>query len=164
MSRRLLSALLLMMAASLAAILTPTETTALETCRVFGISDGDTIKVRCGDGEQERVRLAEIDAPESQQAFGARAKQHLSDLIFGKDVQLQVKETDRYGRLVAHVIVSGENINFRMVQDGYAWCYIQYMQDPSCPGRQEEARSARRGLWVDPNPTEPWKWRKERRS
>jgi endonuclease YncB( thermonuclease family) len=33
------------------------------------------------------VRLSWIDAPEKSQAFGQRSKQHLSELVFGRDVR-----------------------------------------------------------------------------
>jgi hypothetical protein len=47
-------------------------------CMVVGISDGDTIKVRCGEAAEEKVRLLQIDAPEKKQAFGTKAKEALS--------------------------------------------------------------------------------------
>ena len=46
------------------------------------MTDGDTIKVRCGEGAQTTIRLAGIDAPEKKQAFGQRSKQALSDLCY----------------------------------------------------------------------------------
>ena len=51
--------------------------------RVVGVSDGDTLTVLMS-GRQVKIRLAEIDAPEKSQAFGQRAKQSLSDLVFSK--------------------------------------------------------------------------------
>lgn len=51
-----------------------------QQCLVVGVSDGDTIKARCGEPgayEQIKVRLGGIDAPESRQAFGQRSKQAL---------------------------------------------------------------------------------------
>jgi endonuclease YncB( thermonuclease family) len=75
------------------------------TCLVVGVSDGDTITVRCGDPgsyEQLRVRLAGIDAPEKGQAFGQRAKETMSDLVFGKSARLECIKTDRYGRSVCN--------------------------------------------------------------
>ena len=51
----------------------------LESVRVVGVSDGDTITVLTADKKQIRVRLVGIDAPESRQAYGERAKQKLSE-------------------------------------------------------------------------------------
>src|SRR5262249_3187170 len=66
----------------------------------FGVTDGDTIRVLSSDNQEIRVRLAFIDAPEKGQAFGQRAKQAMSELVFGKDVELRPHTIDRYGRLV----------------------------------------------------------------
>ncbi len=71
--------------------------------RVVGISDGDTITVM-HDGA-EKIRLYGIDAPEKGQAFGNRAKQFVATLAFGKEVKIEVKGQDRYGRTVADVIL-----------------------------------------------------------
>ncbi len=56
------------------------------TGKVVGVSDGDTITVLDASNQQHKIRLDGIDAPESNQDFGARAKQSLSDLVFGKTV------------------------------------------------------------------------------
>jgi hypothetical protein len=56
------------------------------TGKVVGVSDGDTITVLDANKRQHKIRLDGIDAPESSQNFGARAKQSLSDLVFGKTV------------------------------------------------------------------------------
>ncbi len=55
------------------------------TGRVVGVADGDTITV-LHDGKGERIRLHGIDCPEKRQAFGNRAKQFTSTLIFVKSV------------------------------------------------------------------------------
>ena len=57
--------------------------------------------------EQTRIRLDGIDCPETGTDFSQRAKQFTSDLVFGKQVRIEGKERDRYGRLVGRVIVNG---------------------------------------------------------
>ena len=57
--------------------------------RVVGVTDGDTIKVLVADQKLLRVRLAFCDAPEKKQAFGTRAKQAMSELVFGKEIDLR---------------------------------------------------------------------------
>ena len=68
--------------------------------RVVGVRDGDTLTLLDANRHQTKIRLAEIDTPESAQPYGSRAKQALSDLVFGKDVRIEVREQDRYGRSV----------------------------------------------------------------
>jgi len=67
--------------------------------KVVGISDGDTIRVM-HEGRAERVRLWGIDAPESGQPWGTRAKQFTGDVAFGKTVTVRVRDIDRYKRTV----------------------------------------------------------------
>jgi endonuclease YncB( thermonuclease family) len=75
--------------------------------RCVACVDGDTVKVLTAEKQLLRVRVAWIDAPESSQAFGQRAKQAMSSLVFGKDVELRFHTVDRYGRLVCMVFVDG---------------------------------------------------------
>jgi micrococcal nuclease len=130
--------------------------------QVIGIADGDTIAVRCGSSEVMRVRLSSIDAPEKGQPFGQRSRQSLSDLCFGKDAQLQIRDKDRYGRTVARVICDGVDANRAQVERGMAWNYTRYSRDPELVTVQEQAKAAGRGLWADREPVPPWEWRREK--
>lgn len=131
------------------------------SCKVVGVSDGDTITALCPGNEQMKVRLAEIDAPEKDQPFGTRSKQALSDLCFGRAADVVPQTTDRYGRTVARVRCEGQDASEQLVRGGMAWVFDRYVTDRSLYPQQDEARAARRGLWVDAKPVPPWEWRKK---
>ena len=129
--------------------------------KVIGVSDGDTVTLLSQDKQQIKVRLAAIDAPEKAQAFGQRAKQHVSDLCFGKQAEVKVIDTDRYGRSVGEVSCDGVFANAEMIKAGMAWVYRKYSKGyVAFFPLEEEARVARRGLWSDTDPVAPWEWRK----
>jgi micrococcal nuclease len=75
--------------------------------RVVSVTECDTLKILVAGKELLRVRIAFCDAPEKRQAFGTRAKQAMSELAFGKEIELQKHAIDRYGRTVAQVFVDG---------------------------------------------------------
>ncbi|RYD50619.1 MAG: thermonuclease family protein [Sphingobacteriales bacterium] len=134
------------------------------TARVVGVHDGDSITVLDQGKTQYKIRMAEIDAPESKQDYGSRSKQMLSDLVFGKTVQVSPVDTDRYGRLVAHVYVGNRNINQAMVEQGGAWVYQHYLKTTSLLDAEAKAKESKVGLWgVSREPIAPWEWRNARR-
>ena len=90
------------------------------TGKVIGVMDGDTIEVLDATKTPRRIRLAGIDAPEKAQPFGARSKQHLSDQVFGKQVEVLSNKTDKYGRTVGKVMVGGKDVNLEQVSSGFA--------------------------------------------
>ena len=75
------------------------------TGKVTGIADGDTFTLLTPTNEKVKIRLAEIDAPESGQPYGNKSKQALSGLITGKDVTVVVQTKDRYRRTVGRPYV-----------------------------------------------------------
>src|SRR5215510_5776298 len=92
---------------------------------VVSVLDGDTIEV-LHNTHPERVRLSGIDCPEKGQAYGNRAKQAASALVFGKDVILQTHGQDKYGRTLADVMLrNGTHVNHLLVKDGWCWWYRQ---------------------------------------
>jgi endonuclease YncB( thermonuclease family) len=131
-------------------------------CRVVGISDGDTFTCLTISKRQVKVRLAEIDTPESKQPYGTRARQQLSEFAFGKDVTLSIQDTDRYGRTVARAFVGDTDINAEMVRHGAAWVYRQYSHDRGLLALETEAREEMVGLWALPESERmpPWEWRR----
>ena len=107
-----------------------------------------------------RIRLNKIDAPEKKQAFGNKAKQYLSSLIFGKQVSVRFKEIDRYGRISGVIYCDGAEINLVMVQNGYAWHYSYYDKTPAYIQAEKQARADKKGLWAEPKPINPYEFRK----
>ena len=132
--------------------------------KVVGVSDGDTITVLDDmDQGKFRIRLDKIDAPEKKQAFGNKAKQYLSSLIFGKQVSIRFKSIDNYGRVLGVVSLDGKEINLVMVQNGYAWHYSYYDKTPAYIEAEKQARAEKKGLWQDPNPINPYQFRKSQK-
>jgi endonuclease YncB( thermonuclease family) len=129
------------------------------TGRVVGVSDGDTLTLLEPGNKQTKVRLAQIDAPEKRQDFGAASKDSLSGLVFGKSVTVEVETTDRYGRTVGRVLVNGQDANLAQVKAGMAWVYRQYAHDQAYFSAEAAAKSARVGLWSRPDAVPPWEYR-----
>jgi endonuclease YncB( thermonuclease family) len=145
------------------------------TGRVLSVTGGDTIKVLDSSNTQHKVRLTGIDAPERGQPFGTVSRDHLADMVAGKEVFVESSKKDRYGRILGKVGVQpldcsscGKtlDVNHAQILAGMAWWYRYYAkeQSPEDQGRYEsaedEAKARGWGLWADPNPINPYKWRK----
>ena len=174
MSRAALPALLLAGAAPTAAWdfgadpATPEPWMAAAADTVRGparVVDGDTLRI--GDA---RIRLHGIDAPESGQtctdasgriwSCGPEATAALRELVGNRAVGCAVRDTDRYGRLVAVCSLSGIDLNAWMVENGRALAHRRYSRDYVL--QEGVARAERRGLWRG-GFVAPWDWRRGRR-
>ena len=135
------------------------------TGKVVGVIDGDTIMVLDEQQRQHKVGLFGIDAPESNQDYGSRAKQSLSDLVFGRVVTVTSVAKDMYGRLLSDVTLDGKNINLEQVRRGFAWFYRFYAKElrtedvKAYDQAEAQARKEKRGLWADASPVPPWEFR-----
>lgn len=136
--------------------------------KVVGIQDGDTLTLLDAGRNQHRIRLASIDAPEighgskkPGQPYGQRSKQSLSDIAYGREARAECETDDRYGRKVCTIMVGSLNANLEQVRLGMAMTYRKYARDQIYFTAEAEAKAARRGLWADPSPIEPWVWRKQ---
>jgi len=149
---------------SLVGLLVPCSTFA-EGARgkVVGVLDGDIIEV-LSDHHAERIRLHGIDCPEKGQAYGAKAKQAVSNLVLGKTVTFETLGFDKDGRTLANVsLPEGINVNLELVRTGWCWWYPESAPENVVLAElQRRARRAGVGLWADPNPVPPWQWRKRK--
>lgn len=134
---------------------------------VIVVLDGDTIMVLrecghapCAHRKPLRIRLADIDAPEKNQPGGMDARAALLSMVLKKDIQLRVRGTDKYGRLVAFLRKGRLDINQRMLRLGMAWEYSWRHRNRKYIALQDAARRKHLGLWREANPMPPWKWRK----
>jgi micrococcal nuclease len=129
------------------------------TGRVAKVSDGDTLTVLFNK-TQVRVRLDAIDAPERGQAFGKRSQQSLAQLCAGKDAQVVERGKDRYGRTIGVVTCAAIEANTEQVRRGLAWVFVKYAPTGSpLYGLEAAAKAQGLGLWSEPHPIAPWKWR-----
>lgn len=134
-----------------------------DTAFVEKIIDGDTIMVKYKSNSL-RVRLWGIDTPEYHQAYSRVAKSFTVKLAEGKDVSLQVKDWDEYGRMVAIVTLSDKRcLNEELLKEGLAWVHIYYCKEPICNewySFEKRARKRQIGLWRDKSPVPPWVWKR----
>jgi len=134
-------------------------------CLVTGISDGDSLTVRCGSADAaapRQVRIHAIDAPERYQSFSDASRSSLSDLCLNARARLQPLDSDAYGRTVGQIECRGEDAGEHQIRTGMAWAHTRHASPyfDHLLALQQQARLARRGLWVDPEPMAPWLWRR----
>lgn len=143
------------------ATIEPARSDVIGQARVI---DGDTIQV---SGEQ--VRLHGIDAPETRQSCtlsgvgwpcGQNAARILTSVTDGQVVTCKGNRRDRYGRLLAVCYVGVDDLNARMVREGWALAYRRYGSD--YVPQEVQARSAGSGIWQGQF-VEPWEWRRQSR-
>ncbi len=108
------------------------------------------------------VRLHGIDCPELAQPFGRKAREAASTLAFNQTVTVLERSRDRYGRIVAGVVLpTREDLAHCLLRRGLAWWYRKYApRDATLRLLEETARDRRIGLWSDPSPVPPWLWRR----
>jgi len=123
---------------------------------VVRVIDGDTIEVDIS-GALHKVRYIGIDTPELGQPGGEEATIVNAELVGGRIVELEkdVSETDRYGRLLRYVWVEGNMVNAVLVATGYAQVAtyppdVKYQQE--FLELQRQAQEAGLGLWATPQP------------
>ena len=128
--------------------------------KVIKVNDGDTITIMM-NGEKQKIRLYGIDTPEINQSFGTEAKQFLSDQILNREVEIEVKDTDRYKRLVAIVYLNNKSMNELLLKEGWAWWHETYAKkEYKYKELQEEAQRRKRGMWRNKGNIPPWEFRK----
>ena len=134
------------------------------------VYDGDTVKVRFGDGGERKVRLIGIDSPEiaderEDVRFMAYVAKRFAFLkLFRRDVRLSYdwQREDKYGRLLAFLTLEdGTLFNELILREGFASRLRAFPFEPGLMKRLEaaevEARREERGLWrrEDPTPVTP---------
>ncbi len=144
--------------------------------RVGDISDGATLTVVDKARVRHKVRLAAIDAPEFRQPYGKESKQHLIDLVLGKEVRVEWRKQDRYGRIVGKLTLQTPpcptcpktlDAGLAQLEAGLAWWDRETRREQSLADQgyyeyaEFDARNRRIGLWQDAAPMPPWEWRKK---
>jgi micrococcal nuclease len=151
--------LLLVLFLFLAAIPSPAQTDS-KWYQVSKIVDGDTFWIINANGQEEKIRLIGVDAPESRKSgkkeigyYGKESKAYVTQLLTGKKVRLEydVSKYDRYKRTLAYVYLeNGTFLNAFLIKNGYASVMtvppnVKYAD--LFVQLQKEARDKKKGLW-----------------
>jgi endonuclease YncB( thermonuclease family) len=115
---------------------------------VVGIVDGDTVDVLIAPARRIRIRLHGVDAPERSESFSQQALTFTRVLMFAKRVTVIGHDVDPYNRLVARVVVDGEDASAALVAAGLACVFRRYSDDPALEAAEQKARAARLGFWA----------------
>ena len=130
-----------------------------ESCEVGRVVDGDTVVLDLF-GLEVKVRLAEIDAPESRQEYGRESTALLESMVSGAEFEVVDLGRDRYGRMLAHLHGEEGCVHRRLVESGAAWHYADYSDSIQLADLQQGAKSARLGLWGRAVVVAPWDFRR----
>lgn len=129
--------------------------------KVVSVADGDSLVIADKDATRHRVRLAEIDAPERKQPFGAESRKSLADICLRKPVTVDISETDSHKRAIGKVKCGEVDANAEQVRRGMAWVTARNsMPNSPLPEMEANARLRGLGLWAGDKPEPPWEWRK----
>jgi micrococcal nuclease len=131
---------------------------------VYKVIDGDSFEGRA-NGQNYRIRLFGIDAPEKGQDFYQKSKDRLGQLCKEGPILIKIRNKDYFGRWVADAYsVKGDFINQAMVKEGMAWHFTKYSKDPTLKKLERDARDAKIGIWSIRDPIAPWDFRKSKKN
>lgn len=137
------------------------------TAEVVAVVDGDTIDVELPDGK-ERVRIIGVDTPEiareaseTDDCYAQDARTFLDELLYGRTVELRTdpsqQDIDKYGRLLRHVYVDGQDAALAALSAGVGVEYTYaapYAGQADYRAAEAAARDEQLGLWgACPNPS-----------
>lgn len=130
------------------------------------VTDGDTLWVQPSnpalkDAPARKIRIEGIDAPEICQLYGKESKNALEQLLIQKNVTVNTRRMDDYGRDVAKITFETRDIGTWMVSQGHAWSYHYRHSAGPYAAQERDARSANLGLFATSSPTEPRVFRRE---
>jgi len=132
--------------------------------RVITVHEGDRLTIY-HDGRKETIYLKDVDCPELKQPYGKQAKRAMAAYVGNRDVVVRALKRDRQGRTTGDVVLhDGRNVAHELIKEGLAWWKKSSSSDPSLGNLEELARAEGKGLWSEPHPVPPWKWKASKKT
>jgi micrococcal nuclease len=125
------------------------------------VTDGDTLWVKPDSGGGPyKLRIVGLDAPEICQAGGSASRAALEQWVLHRQVRVTVQRKDIYGRGLAELTISGNDVGALMVNSGHAWSYGWRGKPGPYASLESSARENRRGLFAANRWENPQNFRK----
>lgn len=145
-------------------LLGPSLASAEFLARVVTVHEGDRLSIY-HDGRHDTVYLQDIDCPQLKQPYGKQAKRATAAYIGGREVIVRGMKKDRLGRNRAEILLQdGRNVGHELLKEGLAWWRPSQSGDRHLGDLEELAKAAGKGLWSEPHPVPPWKWKASKNS
>jgi len=127
--------------------------------RVLIVHEGDRLTVH-HEGRKDMIYLRGVDCPELKQSYGKQAKHVTAAYIANREVVVRDLKRDRQGRMTADILLpDGRQIAHELIKEGLAWVQPGGAGDQDLKDMEELAKASKNGLWSEPNPVPPWKWK-----
>lgn len=118
--------------------------------KVKRVIDGDTIELEKG----QIVRLVGVNVPNDNEEINEKATDFVKKSVEGKKITLEYDEykSDRFGRILAYIIIDNKNLSVELVRKGLAKVVIYEKRKPLIYQQdllkaQEEAKTKKLGIW-----------------
>lgn len=119
--------------------------------------DADTLIITI-NGTPRTVHLFGIDAPEPNQPYGPEATEVMGRFV-GNAVEVQVVSTDD-DEIVAKVVAGARDLSLVLTDQGFAWIIEEGPTEDRYAVSIFTARHQKLGLWAEPEPIHPFRWRR----
>jgi endonuclease YncB( thermonuclease family) len=109
------------------------------------VLDGDTLQT----SEDVKIRLKGINTPETNMFFYEEAKNFTEELLENRSAVFRFSETDKYGRELGYVFLEKENVNEKILEEGFGHLYYYGLDEYYEELREAEsrARESEKGIW-----------------
>jgi len=89
---------------------------------IIEVIDGDTVRLRGGD----KLRLANIDAPEKGSPLYDEATAFLEKMVLGRPTRIEFadRRRDKYGRLLGFIYVDSVSVSEAILENGLAYLLL----------------------------------------
>lgn len=135
--------------------------------KVLEVLDGKTAVVQIGMTGKLTVVLQYVEVPEAEQPLNDVVKQHLTNLLLGKNVQV-IPRGVIDSKTVAQVFIGGVDVSQQMIRDGAAWFAVPEKTEKSGPevdvylSNESQAKTEKRGVWSVEGMKPAWEFRAEK--
>lgn len=133
--------------------------------KVSGVVSGDTITL-FDEKRVYTVRLYGVRCPRKDRPWGRDAREFVTQLVFGKTVEVRIVSEVPGDRSSAIIILEGQVVNEEVLKKGLAWVNAPVCRQPVCSKWTElesEAKAAKEGLWRESEAAQPWEGKRKGR-
>jgi endonuclease YncB( thermonuclease family) len=149
--------------AFLVVVVSPALLRADFLAKVVAVHEGDRLTIYHA-GQKETIYLKDVDCPEITQPYGKQAKIATAAYVGNRDIVIRELKRGRNGRTSAEVVLQdGRSIAQELLKEGLAWVRPDTSEGRGLAEFEQLARAAGKGLWADPSPVPPWKWKATRK-